>query len=289
MENKLALIGCILILGYTNLAHSALFIADISGNPQTSQIQRGDIVLPIALFMSLKEGDVLRITAKETTITLLEDDRNTTTPITLNRGNTPYTVTHVSKTKGVWDNVMQWWHESSRPQYATVNAYSRGRKNSSRTQPIKLLGLNTEGINWITLQTQQVYLTWTGGRPPFTVRLFDENNKILEEQRTDQQAAILSSKNLKLAQHYRIAVSCLQQAANTGTAELVDEQQFTIVAEDTLPADIQQLDQLPLSIEIKTRLRLVRLAVLPEWRFQALQVAQSNEMEEIRQKLLTEP
>lgn len=291
MKNMLAVvICCTVMLLISSFAHAVLYVADITGNPQVIEIQRNGKTQPLKRFMELKEGDVIRISADKTSLTLLKDDRTTNE---LNRSNTPYTVPHLNQTQSAVDKVFKWLTttlaQESKKKPSETFTRARNKETSSNNQRIVLLALNPHGDNWVTLQSQPLVVTWKGGQPPFTIQLLDEQNAILEEQRTQEYTATLNNKKLQVGKRYRVEVSYLQPSApgQARANELWDERTFTIVTANKLPTEIQQLDELLLSADTITRLRIAHLALIPEWRFQALQEAQGEDMKVIRQKILS--
>lgn len=291
MKNMLAVvICCAAMLLSSNLAHAVLYVAEITGNPQAIEIHRNGKTQPPERFMALKEGDVIRVSADKTSLTLLKDDRTTNE---LNRSNTPYTVPHLNQTQGAVDKVIKWLTTAlpaeSKKKPSETFTRSGNKKLSSNNQKIMLLGINPHGDNWLTLQSQSLDVTWKGGQPPFTIRLLDEQNTILEEQRTQEYTTMLDNKKLQVGKRYRVEVSYVQPSApgQTRPNELWDQRTFTIVTADKLPIEFQQLDELPLSADTITQLKIAHLVLIPEWRFQALQEAQRDDMKVIRQKILT--
>lgn len=290
MKNMLAVvICCAVLLLSSSLTHAVLYVAEITGNPQVIEIQRNGKIQPLERFMALKAGDVIRISADKTSLTLLKDDRTTNE---LNRSNTPYTVPHLNQTQSTVDKAVKWiitaLPAESKKKPSETFTRSGNKKPSSNNQQIMLLGINPHGDNWVTLQSQPLAVTWKGGQPPFTIQLLDEQNTILEEQRTQEYTATLDTKKLQVGKRYRVEVSDAQPSApdQVRANESLNERTFTIVTAGKLPTEIQQLDELPLSADTITQLKIAHLALIPEWRFQAFQEAQGNNMNVIRQKIL---
>lgn len=291
MKNKLGVfICCAVMLLVSSLTHAVLYVAEIKGNPQAIEIRRNGKTQPPERFMALKEGDVIRVSADKTSLTLLKDDRTTNE---LNRSNTPYTVPQLNQTQSAVDKVFKWLTttlaQESKKKPSETFTRSGNKKLSSNNQKIMLLGINPHGDNWVTLQSQSLDVTWKGGQPPFTIRLLDEQNTILEEQRTQEYTTMLDNKKLQVGKRYRVEVSDAQPSApdQVRVNESLNERTFTIITADKLPTEIQQLDELPLSADTITQLKIAHLALIPEWRFQAFQEAQGSDMELIRQKILT--
>lgn len=287
MKNKISLVGCTLLLLSTNLAYAVLFIADIEGKSETVEIQREGKILPPAFFMPLKEKDIIRITSADTKLTLLRDGRN---PTILNRSNTPFTIPQQNPSQSVWDSIVAWWTDIPTPESRekAIAVFGRGDDTPGKSYPLKLLGSNPHGDNWITLETPQLYIAWEGGKAPFTIRLLDEQNNILVEHQSQIRSVLLSTKKLQVGQNYHVQVSCIDPSKSNQTriVNLIDDRKLTIVSADKLPTDIQSLNQLSLSREAKTRLKLAYLPQIPEWHFEALQAAHSKNLEDIKKKLL---
>lgn len=290
MKNKIGVFICgTAMLLASSLTHAILYVSEIKGDPQVIEIQRNGKNEPLKHFLALKESDVIRISADMASLTLLKDDKTT---IVLNHGNTPYTVPHLNRTQSALNNVFRWLaivlptESEKKPSEASTR--TENKKPSSDIQQVTILGVNLHGNNWITPQSQPLVVTWKGGQPPFTIQLLDEQSTILEEQRTQEYAATLDNKNLQVGKRYRVEVSDAQSSASNQarTNESLNERTFTIVTTDKLPTEIQQLDELPLSADTITQLKIAHLALMPEWRFQAFQEAQRDDMELIRRKIL---
>lgn len=134
----------------------------ITGEAEQLRLERAGEIIQIAPLLAIHKGDKIWLLSDESSARLMLDGE----PVLVSRKDSPYTVAAAEKPASVVSNLVDWVSkkvgiEDGSSYAALVGAVSRGGD----------LSLSHFGTVARVGQRDQLYLGWTGGEPPFTVRL----------------------------------------------------------------------------------------------------------------------
>ncbi len=154
---------------------------------------------------------------------------------------------------------------------------------------LSLLGFNSKS-NLITINRNNVYFFWKDGiAPTYQAQIYDANKQLVFKAQSSHNFISIPSKTFKVGHEYSIKICCRflsEMNSELLEQDLMSEQYFAIIKAEQLPIHITHLNSLALSEKAKARLAAESLALLPKWKFQALQLSETYHLDKLKQKLL---
>jgi len=256
----------IFLLGLAPAVDAAFWVIDFKGSPDGYAIARGDAEVPLEKLMILHGGDTVIVNDAAGEITLV-DQANTRHVLSANES--PFSVPDSEPSPGLLSNVRDWvaswWNTRGNQSTTTTAAVSKGGLD-----PV-FVG-NTNGAAMVLSGTRRLHVSWSGGIAPFDLRLAAATGEMLVElSNVDEFAAALPEVSL-LPGSYSLQVS------GGGTPDILT---LSVVHKDRLPDTAQQILALDVPDEIRFGYLALFLSTEDSWRFEALQLAHTNNLEQL--------
>lgn len=281
MRNRIQPVLVAFLLLASGAAQAAYWVESIAGPAGNCQLVRDGQTGALKVLMLLRERD--RISTAEGCVVVLAGASNErlkvtpeNSPFVVPTGDVPPTVL-----ENIADWVVSWYNNQSRQEFSQVSAVVRGT-------PISMLPVLIEGAgserNKMLAGTRSVAIRWTGGTPPYTITMVDSRDQAIatysagaaKDDAGGVHGAALAVPELRMGD-YQIRVRDEQST---------DSIRLTVVPESEEPANAAMFRTSDMPDNIRQSYRAIVLASLPEWRFQALQVAAANGLESIAERLI---
>jgi hypothetical protein len=255
------------LLFFPSLSWGAYWIVDFSGTPEEYRLAREGKQIEIKLLMVLKTGDKLEINHKDKDgkLVLVREDNSR---IILTNQDSPFTVSEAQEPPGIIDNLTslfsEWKHGTK-----SIVARTRG--------PTPVLLGTSDVENFIFPGTNVLVAHWRGGRPPFQIQLLDASYGVVAEN-TDIHAYSAQLTDLSLAPgEYGLVVKGWK--ASTYTA-------IKVVKPEEKPQILMEIVESRSPDKVKDSFSVLALSSRQEWLFQALQLAEKNNLQDLKQDIL---
>lgn len=252
----------LLLLADTGVGMADVLVKKVHGDSVTVTAATGKARRPVKALNLLKTGERIVVPGKKDYVEVLCDDGKI---VRIDSGNSPYPVPGREST--TWLNnalqaALDWYTTLGERQTRAVSLISRGDGFSA----ISLLGVDrTE--NLLLKNIPSLRLFWTGGKAPYRVRLYTEDEGLAFDNSVDENMAAIDMKNHNMGTYLML----VESTANGGI--ILDEQLIQVVGDNMLPQDVQNLDSRILDPQLRIKLMAIMLARYPEWKFYALQLA----------------
>ncbi len=255
------------LLFFPSLSWGAYWIEDFSGTPGEYRLAREGKQVEVVKLMMLKTGDKLEINHKDKDgkLVLVREDNSR---IILTNQDSPFTVSEAQEPPGIIDNLTslfsEWKHGTK-----SIVARTRG--------PTPVLLGTSDVENFIFPGTNVLVAHWRGGRPPFQIQLLDASYGVVAEN-TDIHAYSAQLTDLSLAPgEYGLVVKGWK--ASTYTA-------IKVVKPEEKPQILMEIVESRSPDKVKDSFSVLALSSRQEWLFQALQLAEKNNLQDLKQDIL---
>lgn len=262
----------IFLLLFTKAANAGYWVSSFTESASQYRIIRESETISIEQLMLLQSGDTVIIDDPDGQVVLV-NERNEQRILTA--GDSPFEVAESGPPPqlliNVRDWVASWWS-------------TRGNQNTSTMAAVSKSGLEPaisgarSGLNFLLSGRRDLHLVWSGGLPPFDVRLTSESGESLGHLTgvTDY-ARSLPQVELQSGQHYFFHVA-------SGDARSVLD--VMAVDREQLPKPAAAI----LNLDVPDKVRFGYLAMLlstqSHWRFEALQLAHEFKLSRLELDLL---
>lgn len=245
---------------------AAFWVIDFKGPPSGYTIERGDARVPLEKLMILQGGDNVIVNDAAGEITLV-DQANT--HHILSASDSPFSVPKSEPSPGLLSNVREW-----------VSSWwsTRGNQSTTTTAAVSKGGLdpvfvgNTNDMAMLLAGDRRLHVSWRGGIAPFDLRLTTATGEVIVGlSDLDDFAAELPEVSL-LPGGYLLKVS------GGGPP---DTHALSVVHKDRLPDTAQQILALDIPDEIRFGYLAWFLSTEDSWRFEALQLARTHNLEQL--------
>lgn len=269
-----SLLALLLNVFITQTVWAAFWIDDFTGEPEEYRLVRHGNELTIEVQMLLRTGDELSVLSETGEIHLERDDPGNHKLFILTRKNGVFSVPESSTPPGVIKNMIalgeKWLIKAFEEKRTARSLTSRGG------EPVLISGASDLKNYLITgLDTLTVY--WSGGEPPFCVRLLDEDEIVVIEQ-SDIQNNHITLKDISLS------------AGNYGLEVFGDNSSsyiaLIVVESDQLPALYHKVLASHAPKKVKQRYATLALASKSNWLFQALQWSERYDFQDFKRGIL---
>ena len=255
------------LLFFPSLSWGAHWIEELSGTPDEYRLTREGKQVEVVKLMMLKTGDKLEINHKDKDgkLVLVREDNSR---IILTNQDSPFTVSEAQEPPGIIDNLTslfsEWKHGTK-----SIVARTRG--------PTPVLLGTSDVENFIFPGTNVLVAHWRGGRPPFQIQLLDASYRVVAEN-TDIHAYSAQLTDLSLAPgEYGLVVKGWK--ASTYTA-------IKVVKPEEKPQILMEIVESRSPDKVKDSFSVLALSSRQEWLFQALQLAEKNNLQDLKQDIL---
>lgn len=253
---------------------AAFWIDDFTGEPEEYRLVRQGSELTIEAQMLLRTGDELRVLSETGEIHLEQNDPDNNKQLVLTQKNGSFRVPESSVPPDVIQNMItlgeKWFEKVSEEKKSTRSLTSRGGA------PVLISGAS-DFKNYLFAGLDSLTVDWSGGEPPYRVRLLDKNDNIITEQNGIQHNYIKLT-DIKLSTgDYGLEV--LGDSSSSYIA-------LTVVEADQASALYHKIYASHVPEKVKHRYATLALASEPRWLFQSLQWAQRYGLRDFRQGIL---
>jgi len=262
------LVTCLMIPQFVS---AAFWIDDFSGAAEDYRLIRQDKEYKIEAQMLLNTGDELKVLSKTETLHLVQDDNS---EIVLTKQNTPFKIPESEPPPSIMGNIAAlvsgWLTQSPGEDVKTVTLASRG------VAPL-LISAASDLENNLMAGLESLVVYWSGGMPPYHVRLRDEDNNAIIEKTNIQQNNVTLTDTAMPSGNYRLEI--LDEISSTSIS-------LTAVAPDDAPSLFNKILESQAPIKIKQYYATMVLASQPKWLFQALQLTVRYDLQHVKQNIL---
>jgi len=263
------------LLFFPSLSWGAYWIVDFSGTPEEYRLAREGKQIEIKLLMVLKTGDKLEINHKDGRLVLVREDNSRTI---LTNQDSPFTVPEAQDPPGIMSNLTSWiiskWKHGSKSDHLTT--ITRGSAPELPPDPLLLLGTSYVE-NFIFPGTNVLVAHWRGGRPPFQIQLLDASDGVVAKN-TDIHAYSAQLTDLSLAPgEYGLVVKGRRSSIYTA---------IKVVKPEEKPQILMEIVESRSPDKVKDSFSVLALSSRQEWLFQALQLAEKNNLQDLKQDIL---
>jgi hypothetical protein len=261
----------LVVLLSTAVAEASYWVGDFDGSAQDYSVVRGDAPIAIEQLMLLQPGDIVIIDKPDGRVRLIEQDSKQRN---LTYKDTPFVVPESDLPPRLLVNVRywvaSWWSTRGKQNTSSMAAVSKGDFEPA----ISAMG---SGENFLLDGTRKLQLWWHGGIGPFDVSLFDQSGQLLaRENNLAGYSATLPEYPFKNGR-YKLEV------AEDGAKSSIT---LTIASRRQLPPSAAAILDLDVPAEIRFGHLAMVLSAYDEWRFEALQLAQNHNLEQLSLDLL---
>ena len=263
----------IIAMTLPGLALGDYYIEDFAGQEADYQVIRDGNIFQFRQFEILKAGDVIKVLNDHGRITLSSNDSEKTE---LNKGNGAFTVPQRSEPASIGSNVIAWINSwfNKRRSLSVKEIITNVRGNNA---PFILLGISDlnnlvlPGLNSLTLH-------WSGSQAPYHVRLSDQSKNVIVEAHDIQDTHVVLD-NLQLTPGiYRLETRSEMEFPYLVKFKVSDQQQMPEFANEIINSDLPE--------KVKQGYLALTLSAHEEWQFQALQIAEKYQFEQIKRDIL---
>lgn len=253
---------------------AAFWVDDFTGESDEYHLVRQGKELTIGAQMLLRTGDQLRVLSETGEIHLEQDDPGSNRLFVLTQKNGVFKVPESNTPPGVIENMIalgeKWLNKAPEEKRTTRSLTSRGG------EPVLISGAS-DLKNYLFTGSDALTVYWSGGEPPYRVRLLDEDDNVIIEQNGIQDNFI-TLKNITLS------------AGNYGLEVFGDSSSsyiaLTVVESDQAPALYHKILASHAPEKVKQRYATFVLASEPRWLFQALQQSGEYSLCDFKQNIL---
>ncbi|SEP70199.1 hypothetical protein [Nitrosomonas ureae] len=253
---------------------AAFWIDDFTGEPEEYRLVRQGNELTIEAQMLLRTGDELRVLSETGEIQLEQNDPDNNKQFILTQKNGVFRVPESSTPPDIIENMIalgeKWFEKVSEEKKSTRSLTSRGGA------PVLILGAS-DHKNYLIAGLDALTVYWSGGEPPYRVRLLDKNDNIITEQNGIQHNYITLTDITLSTGEYGLEV--LGDSSSSYIA-------LTVVQSDQAPALYHKIHTSHVPEKVKHRYATLALASEPKWLLQSLQWAQRYGLQDFRQDIL---
>ncbi|PXX14301.1 hypothetical protein C8R27_11634 [Nitrosomonas ureae] len=253
---------------------AAFWIDDFTGEPGEYRLVRQGNELTIEAQMLLRTGDELRVLSETGEIQLEQNDPDNNKQFILTQKNGVFRVPESSTPPDIIENMIalgeKWFEKVSEEKKSTRSLTSRGGA------PVLILGAS-DHKNYLIAGLDALTVYWSGGEPPYRVRLLDKNDNIITEQNGIQHNYITLTDIILSTGDYGLEV--LGDSSSSYIA-------LTVVQSDQAPALYHKIHASQVPEKVKQRYAMLALASEPKWLFQSLQWAHRYGLRDFRQGIL---
>ena len=248
---------------YSTCAHSNVQILRIEGDRDLVSIIRNNNRLVAQEFLALRDKDEIHVEAGDVKVILNLNDgskksiTHQDSPFLVD-DNTQHTQTLISNGHALLISFF-----SGQPT-KTAEAISRG---ASTHPQITIAGMDLRN-NIIPGSLENLVFFWDGGKPPYQITIYDQESDkpTLDQQVIEKEISIPLA--LLTGNYFHIEVK------DKSGSNFADNQRFTIARASEVPSDILALEK---ALEQESyQLKVACLALMPEYKFYALQIAKAN-------------
>ena len=256
------------LLFFPSLSWGAYWIVEMEtfGTPDEYRLTREGKQVEVEKLMVLKTGDKLEVNHKDGRLVLdLEDNSRTI----LTNQNSPFTVPKAQDPHGIIKNLIdrifsKWKHGTK-----SIVAKTRG--------PTPVLLGTSDVENFIFPETNVLVAHWRGGRSPFQIQLLDASYGVVAEN-TDIHAYSAQLTDLSLAPgEYGLVVKGWKSSTYTA---------IKVVKPEEKPQILMEIVESRSPDKVKDSFSVLALSSRQEWLFQALQLAEKNNLQDLKQDIL---
>ncbi len=256
----------VLLLGLASVVDAAFWVIDFRGPPTGYAIERGHAEVPLEKLMLLHGGDVVIVNDSAGEITLV-DQANTRH--VLSADESPFSVPESEPSPGLLSNVRawveSWWNTRGNQSTTTTTAVSKGGLD-----PV-FVG-NTNHMAKLLSGDRRLQVSWRGGIAPFDLRLASATGETLAE---------LSSLNESAAALPEVSLLPGRYSLQVSGGGAPDSVILSVVRKDQLPDTAQQILALDVPDEVRFGYLALFLSTEDSWRFEALQLAHTYNLEQL--------
>ena len=276
----------IVLAGLSASAWGVYWVEQFSGRPDGYRVERSGKAIPVSPLMQLQSGDELHVLGKTGRLTLVGDNNER---VVLGHGNTPFQVPTEAEPPEVTDNLVawanDWWKGPKLKSLENVLAASRG------APPLMALATSYEA-NMLFIGKGSLVVRWAGGEGPFRVTLADTNeHEIAGQEEITERVVRLDGLDedieMKTARFTGLDLAAGNYVFKIRDLRSVFFVDLIVVAYSEKPDFVEELVAMPAPESIRWGYVAMRLAEQPQWRFQALQIAEFWKLDALAKAILT--
>lgn len=253
-------------------AMSDYFVETFSGSEDQYKIIRDGKLFHFMEMSVLKPGDIVAVKHETGSITLSSNDSES---VTLTKASDVFVVPEDSEPPGIIDNlwmsITSWFDKRRTLEVQEIVATTR-----EEGEPFLVLGVSD--INNLLLpEEDSLVVHWVGDRPPYQVRLLDGDDRVVV-QRDGIHGNSVKLDNLRLTPGTYVLET-------KGSSSFPFVTVINIADKENMPEYVDVITSSNLPEKIKQGYIALVLSGYEEWRFQALQIAEKYQLDQLKQDI----
>lgn len=250
---------------------ASYWVSDFDGSAQEYRVIRNNETIAIEQLMLLQTGDIVVIDRPEGRVGVIDQNEQ---HLNLTKEDAPFEVPESEAPPQLLINVRHWiaswWSTRGNQNTSSMAAVSKG--------DLEPTIYASDGEEKFLLEgTRRLHVVWSGGIEPFDVSLFDQSGEQLDHETGLPGFSALLPEVLLRSGQYKVAV-----AAGGAESSIT----LTVVGREKLPASAQAILDLDVADEIRFGHLAMLLSAYDSWRFEALQLAHTYNLRQLKLDLL---
>ncbi len=262
----------ILLATAVSTVHGSYWVSEFTESPDSYRIARSSGTIPLEQLMLLETGDIIHVSDRFAMLVVINEQNER---IAVTQDNSPFVVPESEAPPTLLINIRNWmaswWSTRGNQSTSTTAAVSKGALEPKTP-------FAAYGENWLLSGSREIYVSWSGGFPPFEVQLVDSSENVVAQVTGVQNYAVaLPRYELDEGSRFDLHIS---DGSGSSTAAI------TVAGKDRLPASVQSVIDLDVPDKIRFGNVALLLSVNEGWRFEALQLAHAYRLDELESRLL---
>lgn len=266
--------GLLLCFVISQPAWALFWIEAFTGEQEEYRLIRQNKELQVETGMVLETGDELSVLSDTGELQVLQDDHEHENLFSFTRQNGLFKVpgptapsSEIRNTLALGKRLMM------QPPEEKMSAKSMKARGD---RPVLILGAS-DLKNYLIAGFDSLLIHWSGGEPPYRIRLLDDDDNIVIEKNNIQQNHITVTDLALPRGHYGLEV-----LGNSSSSYIA----LAVVEPDKAPPIYNKIIASQASAKVKERYAAMALAGQSQWLFQTLQLAERYGLSNLKQNIL---
>ena len=266
--------GLLLCFVVSQPALAVFWIEEFTGEQEEYRLIRQSKEWKVEAGMVLETGDELSVLSDTGELQILQDDHEHENLFPLTRKDGSFKVPKPEAPSGEIRNMLALGKRlmTQTPEEKTATRSMKARGDG----PVLILGAS-DLKNCLIAGFDSLLIHWSGGEPPYRIRLFDEDDNIIVEKNNIQQNNITLTDMTFPVGNYGLEV-----LGNSSSSYIA----LAVVDPDRAPPLYNKMIASQASVKVKQRYAALMLATRPQWLFQTLQMAERYGLPNLKQNIL---
>ena len=268
---SLRTISAIFLLLCLSSASASFWVSEFTGSADSYRIERGGERILLQQLMLLQAGDTIHVDVDAAELIVINEHNDS---IALTREASPFVVPESAAPPSLLVNIgnwmTRWWETRANQSSTTLVAVSKGMLD-----PTAIVAMPSE--NLLLDGRREIFVTWTGGSPPFEVQLTTTSGELIAQAtHVTEYGVTLPQCNLESGQRIELQITDVMGRSVVP---------ITVVDENQLPAPARPVIELDVPDAIRFGNLALILSGFDNWRFEALQIARTYKLRDLEQRL----